>query len=404
MEDPMLKSAPLCLPLLFATPAFADTDVSAMIAADGLRATETALAALPAPAPSDRFALGGVRFLAALETALQTRWRTGLSGGLTTLVDLPVLRLPVPENPDPEPFQGAIIAALFAQMQTDLNGAAPLLAGIADGDDVAVTINTADIWFDIDMNGARSPGEGLSDLLTQNMGGFGQPLPDITVRFDTADAAWLAAYAHLLSGLADMVIAFDPATAIDDVLAARAQFAQINIDTGSPYGTGMGMMVGDYTDVAAMIVDALERQPDAALTRSAQAHWLAMVEQNRIFWARVAQETDNDAEWIPNKSQVSALGLPFPADTGQRWLNVLADAEAVLKGEALMPHWRIQGAAGIDLNALLQNPPTVDVLGMIHGMDLLPYIRPGRVITRDSWWRFEELVTGNAGLYMVILN
>jgi hypothetical protein len=400
----MRQSPIVCLPLILATPVFADTDVSALIAGQGLRAAETELAALAAPTPSDRFALGGVRFLAAIETALQTRWRVGLSDGLTTLVDLPVLRLPVPENPNPEPFQGAMIAALFAQMQTDLAAASADLEQISDADQVAVSINTADIWFDIDISGTRGPGESLSDLLTQNLGGFGGPLPDITVRFDTADAAWLAAYAHLLGGLSDLVIAFDPGTAIDVVLAARATFEQINTDAGYPYGSGMGTMVGDYADLAAIVVDALERQPDPALTRSAQAHWLAMVQQNRVFWARVAQETDNDAEWIPNKGQTSALGLPFPADTGQTWLNVLTEAEALLRGDALIPHWRIQDGAGIDLNQLLQNPPEIDVLGMLHGIDLLPYIRPGRPISDDAMWRFEELMAGNAGLYMVILN
>jgi hypothetical protein len=400
----MRQSLIVCLPLIAATPALAETDVSALIAAQGLRAAEVELAAIAAPTPSDRFALGGVRFLAAIETALQTRWQTGLSDGLTTLVDLPVLRLPVPENPNPAPFEGAIIARMFAQMQGDLTSASAVLEGIGDADAVGVTINTADIWFDIDMNGQRGLGESLSDLLTQNMGGFGAPLPDVTIRFDTADAAWLAAYAHVLAGVADLVIAFDPGQAIDDILAARAQFDQINADAGFPFGSGMGMMGGDYADLGAIIVDALERQPDPALTRSAQAHWLAMVQQNRIFWARVAAETDNDREWIPNKGQVNALGLPFPADTGQTWLNVLAEAEAVLNGDALIPHWRIQDGAGIDLNALLQNPPEVDVLGMLHGVDLLPYIRTGRLMGWDSLRQFENMMAGNAGMYMVMLN
>ena len=80
-----------------ALPAWAQTDISTQIATDGLRATEAALAALPSPTPTDQFALGGVRFLTAIEVALQTRYRTGLSTALTDLADIPILRLPIPE-------------------------------------------------------------------------------------------------------------------------------------------------------------------------------------------------------------------------------------------------------------------------------------------------------------------
>ena len=59
----------------------------------------------PAPTPSERFALGGVRFLGGVERALQLRYAVGLSGGLAEMSGLPVLRLPLPENPSPAPFE-----------------------------------------------------------------------------------------------------------------------------------------------------------------------------------------------------------------------------------------------------------------------------------------------------------
>ena len=395
----------LPLAMILASPAFADTDVSALIADQGLRGTEVQLAALPDPTATDRMALGGVRFLAGIEAALQTRYQTGISEGLSVMSGLPILRLPIAENPAPIPFEGRVIADLFGQVRTDMIAALDALASISNSDTVALRIDTADIWFDIDASGSRSTGEGLTDLVGLGLtGGFGDPLAGVAIRFDTADAAWLAAYAHLLAGFSDLVLAFDPTVAIDEVLAGRAAINGLNATAGSPFGSGMGYQIGDYADLAAMVVDALERQPDPALTRSAQAHWLAMIAQNRVFWQRVATETDNDAEWIPNKAQVSALGLPFPAETGQVWLNVLAEAEALLKGEALMPHWRLADGAGIDMNALFQNPPDVDVLGMAHGMDLLPFMRQGRLISGDSLWRFEQMMAGDAGLYMVILN
>ena len=58
--------------------------------------------------------IGGVLFLGAVEHALQTRWRAGLSSGFMMLSDVPVLRLPIPENPAPQPFDPAIIEQLDA--------------------------------------------------------------------------------------------------------------------------------------------------------------------------------------------------------------------------------------------------------------------------------------------------
>ncbi len=300
------------------------------------------------------------------------------------------------------PFEGAVIGTLFAQLRTDMDAAIGDLAAIGDADTVAAPIETADIWFDVDGNGRRDGGEGLADVMGE-LAGFGA-LPNLTIQFDTADAAWLSAYAHLLAGLSELVLAVDPATEIDQVLQGRRALAALNAEAGAPFGPGFDYQFGDMADLAAIVIGTLEGPVDAARTQAAQAHWLAMVADNRRFWARVATETDNVAEWIPNKAQVSVLGLPFPPETGQRWLNVLREAEALLKGDVLLPHWRLADGLGIDLNALLQNPPELNLVGLVQGMDLLPYIRPGRLIGGDALWQFEALIGGNAGLYMVILN
>ena len=389
--------------LITATGAVAQSDVSAQIGTAGLRATEAALAALPDPGASDQFALGGVRFLAAIETALQTRYRTGLSTTLTDLADIPVLRLPIPENPMPEPFNGAIIEGMFTQISTDMTGAISALAVITDASDVGLTINTADIWFDINMSGQREAGEGLIDVTGVTLNGGFAPNAKPVIRFDTADAAWLSAYAHFLAGISDVVLAFGPAEAIDKVRATLPQLAALTPDP-DPYEYSYDAEFGSYVDIAAMVLGALEGQPDVTHSRAAHAHFLAMIADNQSFWTRVAQEQDNQAEWIPNKRQVSALPIDFAPDTGATWLRVLADAEAVLNGDLLIPHWRMGDGAGIDLAALMENPPPVDLIGMIQGGDLLPYARAGRLMSWDSLARFDQMMQGDAGLFMVILN
>ncbi len=398
------------IPLVFlvcATPALAqsDTDYSAMIATNGLTATETAMAALADPSPSDRFALGGVRFLRAIETALQTRYDTGMSGNLTMMADMPILRLPIPENPNPAPFDPALVEQMFLAVATDLDGAIATLDTISDSDAVSVRINTGDIWFDINTNSKRDIGESLSDVAGFVLnGGFGGTPGDVTINFDTSDAAWLSAYAHLLSGVSETVLAFSPTDTIARILDATAQMHALAPVRPDPDSYVDMTQFGDWADLAAIVVGALEQQPDVTRSRAAHAHFLSMIADNRTFWARVAVETDNDAEWIPNKKQVSALPIPFPTDTGPRWQAVLADAEALLNGDLLIPHWRIGQEAGVNLAKLFQDPPVVDIVGMIQGVTLLPYMEQGRLIDGTNLMMFEQLFQGDAGLYMVVLN
>ena len=60
--------------------------------------------------------------------------------------------------------------------------------------------------------------------------------------------------------------------------------------------------------------------------------------------------------------------------------------------------------SGINLALLLDNPPPIDLIGMIQGGDLLPYAQTGRLISWDNLMRFGALTQGDAGLFMVILN
>ncbi len=397
----------VCLALLCAAaPAAAQSDlaISEMIATSGLAAAADTLAALPAPTATDRFALGGVRFLGALETALQARYAAGIPDSFSMLVDLPVLRLPIPENPTPGPFDPAMIEQMFGEMTADLALAIAALDGITDADAVSLRIDTADIWFDITGNGKRDEGEGLGDVTGFLLGGF-EPVPmNITVNFDTADAAWLSAYAHLLSGLSEVFLAFSPTESIRTVLDAEAAMATL----APPVDAGLGYMdmpmMRDMADLFAILIGAIEQQPDPAHTQAAHAHLLDMIADNRTFWLRVAKETDNDAEWIPNKNQQSVLPIAFPADTGTRWLLVLSEAEALLNGTLLVPYWRLGDGAGINIGRMFTDPPLVDIAAFIQGYGLLPYMERGPLISGQSLMAFDQLVQGNAGLYMIVLN
>jgi len=395
-----LTALALVLSGLCATQAPAQTDISDMIATEGLARAEDYLAALPSPTPSDVFALGGVRFLGGIETALQARWRIGLVSERLRLVGLPFLRLPIAPNPSPDVFRPEMIDAIFAGTSADMAEAAETLAGVEG--EVALTIDLDDLWFDVNADGSREPGESVLDIAGFMLGG-GEPAGAMTIRFDTADVAWLRAYAHLLAGLSDTIRAIGPTDPIARVMDTARAFEAID----GPPRPSQPYSIAEYRDeidqIAAVIL-ALEQTPDADLSQAAHAHFLAMIADNREFWALVARETDNEAEWIPNKNQTAALGLPFPSETGTSWLAVLADAEKVLNGALLIPYWRLGPGAGLDLGAMFMEPPALDPVGLIQGETLLPYARKGPLANMDALRRFEALIGGNAALYMVMLN
>jgi hypothetical protein len=385
---------------LFATPASAET-ISEEIARSGIGPTETRLASLPAPTSEELFALAGLRFLGGVEAALQLRWQTGIRSDWS---ELPILRLPIPENPAARPFEPADFTTLLTGLDADMDAARAALTQLGDAP-FALEVRLADLWFDIDMDGTRGEGEDIASVAGLTLGGarmIVEPVADPVIRFDTADAAWLTAYTHFLSGFVSTALAYDPEPAIRRVLDSSAAIYALWGDTPPP--NALDMMFGRQVDRVAMVLFALSKTPDKTLALDAHGHFLTMIEENRRFWSLVEAEEDNDREWVPNDRQTSGLGLNVPPGTGERWQAVLADAEALLKGEALIPHWRFGAEAGINLKKAFENPPAVDLVTWIQGEGLLPYAEKGRRISPAAWNDFERLVSGDAILFAVFLN
>lgn len=402
-----MKAALIAL-LALATPAAAQT-LSAEIGTNGIAPTLTRLKAQPEPALEDIFAIGGLHFLGAVERALQLQWRTGadqVTGNAGDALGLPFLRLPVPPNPSPEPFQGALISQLFADIDTDMQSARTALATLPQGEEFGLELTLSDLWFDINLNGARDPEEDALAVLGPQLLGWqwqerDPAAPPITIRFDAADAAWLTAYTHVMSGVANTVLAYDPAASIDRVIASRIALKVAQPDPGD---YSFDASFGQFLDAFAMLEGAVNQPPDAARAKAAKDHYLAMIAENRRFWTLVATETDNDREWVPNDTQASALGFNLPPGTGDTWLGVLADGEALLQGRLLLPYWRGPEGQGINLGRMFDEAAPISITGWIQGWAAVPYLEKGPVIDSTSFRQFEALMGGDAGLMMVFLN
>lgn len=391
----------ICL-LLAATPVMTTAEtLSQEIGRTGLSATEARLAGLPEPTNEEIFALAGLRFLGGVEAALQLRWQTGVQADWS---ELPILRLPIPENPAARRFAAADFTALITGLDAEMEASRAALTQLGDRP-FALEIRLADLWFDINMNGARDEGEDIGSVTGLALGGgrmIGVQVADPVITFDTADAAWLSAYTHFLSGFVSTALAYDPEPAIQRVLDSSKAIYALWGDT--PPNNAMDMMFGRQVDRAAMVLHALAKTPDKALAQDAYGHFLTMITENRRFWALVALEEDNTGEWVPNDRQVSGLGLTVPPGTGDRWLAVLADAERLLYGEILIPHWRYGAEAGINLKKMFDDPPPVDLITWIQGEGFLPYAEKGPQMSLAAWNDFADFVQGDALLFAVFLN
>ncbi|MEM6487017.1 MAG: hypothetical protein AAF677_01910 [Pseudomonadota bacterium] len=367
-------------------PALEAHPVSALVAERGLSA---AMATLDPAVEADAFALGALRFLAGVERGLATRWAKNIGG----IGSLPLFRVPIATNPAPEPFAPGDVAALFDQLSADMAAARAVLAPIQG--EVALVLDLNDLWFDIDGDGQRGPGEDAA-LLT---GGRGEG--PLLVRFDTADRHWLIGYTHLLAAFSELVLAFDPTDAIAAVGADRAALA--------PFASDRPMLTGSddaaLFDYLAIVRAALDQPPDAARLAQAVADLRATIAASRAFWTAVAAEDDDLAEWIPSDTQTAALGLTFPPGTGTAWLGFLAEIEAMLDGRLLVPHPFMAEDAGIDLATYAADPRPIDILSWLHGRGALPYLKRGEVMSAAAWDAFQRLVgRRDAFLFAAILN
>ena len=355
---------------------------------------------------SYRFLLGGFEVLSAVEHILQVRYENYsgelplMPGGQTALEINPDAKF------DPAFIETALTGALehLELAQTNLEK--------ASGKDFSVRVDIMALWFDINKNGQRDAGEDLVRQLAAapDFGRRSMEEPEepgsIHVRFDTADADWLLAYVHALSGSAQLILATDPTSAITTISEGRALMAEKGQIARDPI---MGSE-DEIIDTIAVILTALRGVPDKTHTRAALAHFKSMIAHNKDFWKQVALETDDEAEWLPNPNQTSAFGPKVSAEMAASWQNVLAEISDVLEGKALIPHWRIsqdrnaKEGAGINFAKLMTDPGDFDPILMLHGASVAPYIERGRLMDRQAWRQFSTMTGGQGGLFALWFN
>ena len=429
MKHLMISAAAMVLAPFAAAQAEPDLHpVSEVMAQHGLAAAEGYLAmdAMVRDAPDSNFLLGAVRFLRGIEVMMQTRWENSD----VSINFIPGMRGDLPLNPNAE-FDPAFVETTLTRGLQQMSRAQMSLKK-ASKEDFGVTVRITDIWFDVNQDGVRQDGEAAAELFEALQPGpppavrrrdengdlvrdeNGYPIwdtPEVPefdglIRFDSADADWLAAYAHLVAGIGELTLAADPTPAIRRVTGARDElraFGQLFFDS-------TGWADEEWVEMAAATLLTLRGKPDAERTRAAHKHFRAMIDYNRTFWTEVMLEEDNDREWLPNPDQQSAFGVPVTEDLAKSWQDVLAELSAVLEGEALVPYWRLpnlgerENGVGINLAKWLQDPGDMDLVLWIQGEAVIPYLERGRIVNTNVMNRFQQLTRGNGLMFAAWFN
>lgn len=290
-----------------------------------------------------RFGLGVLRFVRAVERLGQSLHEHGVKSEST---NVPFLRLPIPENPDPTPITYPILRRIFEQFTDDLAKAETVMAKITD-DRVTLPLHLADVRLDFVGDGKKPATllEVLKKLMRQDRFEFLAKNPKFLVKFDRGDVAWLRAYCHLLSAMLDAYLAIDGKFIFD--MVGDHHFAR-------PKG-----QAAERPHLLTLFTTGI-RIPEPTRLHSFRLHMLKVCELNRETWRFIRAEKDDDHEWLPNAKQKGVLGLPVRDEMIDGWLAAVDETERLLKGDTVIELTgllRKNEGMGLNVKALLDDPP-----------------------------------------------
>ena len=297
---------------------------------------------------------------------------------------LPFLRIVVPSSKTPatQPATPKKVADVFKSFRKSLREANATLEKIGD-QEFGVEFNPIQARLDFDNDGVVDPSETLLNSMGALFGARPEADEELVIRFDSADAIWLKGYTHFLSGLLDILLAYDWSPVWDQ--SAHLIFKNPNPRPPFNQWVGPGQGFGDWADMVAAVHEMRLELKDKKAWPRARNEFQSMFASSRICWARVMAETDNDREWLPSPAQTGPGGATITQKEIDAWMLVLDELDAIMTGEKLMPHWRVRPGAGINIDKLVDSPPPLDIVMWVHGFSLRRYIEEGPVSDDATW-------------------
>ena len=341
-----------------------------------------------------RLALGATQFMRSIERLAQTLYRYGATPNGSVL---PILRLPVPPNPNAEVVRYEDVRGMLQALHDDLAVAQKTLEPLADKS-VKLLMPLGKARMDTNGNGVAEADELLWKIyLAVALGNRpSRDLPakpeDIVVALDYADGLWLHGYCHLLMALCEVTLMYDQQKSFD--YAASTLFAKPD----QPEAIRITRQTGDYqyfADLIAAIHVAVFPVKEPARGAKFLEHMQRVIELSRQTWDAIEAETDNDREWIPSPKQTCVFPqLQVSPAMVTTWRSFLSEAEDILQGKKLVPHFYIQSQQGINLRRVFMEPREFDLVLWIHGSAAMPYLEKGTISSTATWSQFQRVFQG----------
>lgn len=404
----LLASAFILLLPLSSSFAAAPDAANALFEARTVAERNSALAALEAAAPTDSasaYAAGAGEFFAALEILASGLHRHGFESPQSFM--LPLMRLPVPENPNPEPLTYEQFRAILVAFRDRLEKSAATLGSVPADADIGMEIDLAHVGVDLDEDGNITPQESLAAIMAalSNNSGDAPDATPLIFRFDRADGFWLQGYAEFLMAQADFWLAHDFRNMFDGsfhMLFPRAKLPLQDILVPPDGGMGGGILTSEWRLADFISLVHLINWPvvEPERRQAARRHLLEMIRLSREDWKSIRAETDNDREWLPGPQQKGTnrlTGLEVGEEQVQAWLATLTMAEDLLEGRTLLPHFRITGK-GINMKRFFDEPKTFDLVLSITGPAVAPYLESGKILTSEEFNQIQRQFGGSGFL------
>jgi hypothetical protein len=355
--------------------------------AEGLATLEPLAAAGDSEAA---FGVGALKLTRAFEGLSQALYRHGFSLPEGNALLGPGPQLAIPVNPDPEPLDYAGVRTILGDFLAGLDEARPSFVAAGESGDYVVALNPLHIRVDADGDGNVGETEHVASLFAMLSGASvedllaapqpGEPPGFEHIGFDRADAFWLAGYTQIVGAQLDFVLAHDFSDFVNVL------FHRIFPHAGFPmqdYAAGGSLMFDprtdtDIADLIAAIHTLSWPVTEPARLAGVRDRLHAVLDLSRRNWQAILAETDNDHELLPAPTQTPMIpDTAIDAEKVAAWLVTLDRAAEVLDGELLIPHWRFR--QGVDLRAYFETARRTDVMMLVTGPDIVPFLRDGRV-------------------------
>lgn len=353
------------------------TEAVAPFAAETVAERNRAIDALRggSPSPDAVLALAAWQAFSSIERFGQALHHHGFRSPRTALV--PLMRLPIPENQDYEALTYEKWRDILAELVTGLDEAKSMFEAIDRNAEISLDVDLNALRFDLNADGLLGESESVAAIFqainnrgraARDQGSDAAPAdsPDLSFRFDRADAYWLQGYANFLTANARMWLAHDfsstfqssfqlffPETGIESQVPAKAdtpdrrladvisqnlylqlKFAktaetkerltrQIEALTKAEQirqqleakiafdkelermrqGPGRSLIGKEIFDAVSLIHTIDWPVADATARAQVRLDLLEMVRLSRLNWQSIQSETDNEREWLPGPRQ-----------------------------------------------------------------------------------------------------